>query len=122
MMTVILRVYQAGIGRFIAKCRVEHKVEAQERRSLNSLVCITMELWAGWPRFNPWDGEVFLFSTVSRRTLGPTQPPIQWVPGPIPWLKKQPGCEADHLPSSNVEVKNGGAIRLLSCMSSRHIV
>jgi hypothetical protein len=33
----------------------------------------------------------FVFDTVSRSALWPTQPPIQWVP----WLKR-PGREADH--------------------------
>jgi len=27
----------------------------------------------------------FLFATVSKLALGPTQPPIQWVPGALPW-------------------------------------
>jgi hypothetical protein len=27
---------------------------------------------------------IFLFSTASRPPLGPTQPPIRWVPG-APW-------------------------------------
>jgi len=28
----------------------------------------------------------FLFDTVSKPALGPTQPPIQWVPGALPWV------------------------------------
>jgi len=36
--------------------------------------------------------------------LGPTQPPIQGVPGAL-WGVKRPGREADHSPPSNDEVK-----------------
>jgi hypothetical protein len=37
---------------------------------------------------------------------GPTQPPVQWVPGAVPLGKKLPGREADNSPQSSVEVKN----------------
>jgi hypothetical protein len=30
-------------------------------------------------------GNTFLFSVASRPTLGPTQPPVPWVPGTSPW-------------------------------------
>jgi hypothetical protein len=43
---------------------------------------------------------------VSRTALGPTQPPIQWVPGILSLGVKQPGSEADHSPPSSSEVKN----------------
>jgi hypothetical protein len=36
--------------------------------------------------------------------LGPTQPPIQWVPGALSLGVKRPGREADHSPP-NAEVK-----------------
>jgi hypothetical protein len=43
---------------------------------------------------------IFLFSTVSRLALGPTQPPTQWIQG-VPSLGiKQPGHKADHSPPS----------------------
>jgi hypothetical protein len=43
----------------------------------------------------------FLISTASTLTLGPIQPPIQWVPG-IKWLE----CEADNSPPSIAKVEN----------------
>jgi hypothetical protein len=49
---------------------------------------------------------IFLFTTASRTGLGPTQPPIQWVPGALSLGVKWPEPEADHLPPSNAEVKN----------------
>jgi hypothetical protein len=48
---------------------------------------------------------IFLF-TASRMALGPTQPPIQWVPGALSLGVKWLGCEADHSPPSSTEVKN----------------
>jgi hypothetical protein len=46
-----------------------------------------------------------IFSTSSRPVLGPTQPPIQWVPGALsPGVKRQ-GHEADHSPPTSAEVK-----------------
>jgi hypothetical protein len=44
------------------------------------------------------------FCVRSRR--GPTQPPIQWVPGIIPPYIKRPGREADHSPPSSAKIKN----------------
>jgi hypothetical protein len=38
--------------------------------------------------------------------MGPTQPPIQWVPGALTLEEvKRPGREADHSPPSNAKVK-----------------
>jgi hypothetical protein len=46
----------------------------------------------------------FLFTTASRTALGPTQPPIQWVPGALSLGVKRPECEADHSPPCSAEV------------------
>jgi hypothetical protein len=42
---------------------------------------------------------MFPLTSVSRPTLRPTQPPVQWVPGVLSLGgKEQPGCDADHSP------------------------
>jgi hypothetical protein len=45
-----------------------------------------------------WELEIFLFTTVYRTALKPTQPPIQGVPGALSLGVKQPRSEADHSP------------------------
>jgi hypothetical protein len=49
---------------------------------------------------------IFLFTIMSRLALGPTQPPIQCIPGALSLGVKWLGCEADHSPPSSAEVKN----------------
>jgi hypothetical protein len=46
--------------------------------------------------------------------LGPTQPPIQWVPGALSLGVKWPGREADHSPPSSVGVKNARSYTSIS--------
>jgi hypothetical protein len=48
---------------------------------------------------------IFLFTSSSRTALGPTQPPIQCVPGALSLGVKRPGREADHSPPCSAEVK-----------------
>jgi hypothetical protein len=43
---------------------------------------------------------------VSRRALGITQPPIEWVPGALSLGIQRAGREADLSPPSGAEVKN----------------
>jgi len=43
------------------------------------------------------------FSTPSRPALGPTQPPVQWVPS-LSQGKVRPGRGADHSPPSSAAV------------------
>jgi hypothetical protein len=56
-------------------------------------------------------------STMFRPALGPTQPPIQCVPGDLSQGVKRPGRETDSSPSSNTEVRNDGTMPPLSHMS-----
>jgi hypothetical protein len=49
---------------------------------------------------SPDGGKNFHFSMSSTPALGPTQPPIQWVPG-----VKRPKREADHSLPASAEVK-----------------
>jgi hypothetical protein len=48
---------------------------------------------------------IFLFTNASRTAQGPTQPPIQWVPGALSLGLKRSGREADHSPPYSAEVK-----------------
>jgi len=62
------------------------------------------------------------FPHPSRPVLGPTQPPIQWVPGLSPGVKR-PGRGVDQPPASSAEVQDRArAIRLLPlCSRVKHL-
>jgi len=47
-----------------------------------------------------------LFGVAPRPALGPTQPPIRWIPGALYPRIKQPEREADRPPPSSAEIKN----------------
>jgi hypothetical protein len=57
---------------------------------------------------------IFIFTTVSRTALGPTQPPIQWVPWALSLGVKRTGRKADHSPPSSAEVKEWVELYLYS--------
>jgi hypothetical protein len=79
-------------------------------------VCV---IATGWGLI-PGRGKILLFSTASRPALGPTQPPIRWVPEAIYPGVKRPRREADLSPPSSAGAKNGGAISPLPLTSSWH--
>jgi hypothetical protein len=62
---------------------------------------------------NPGGGEIF--RTRRDRPLGPTQPPVQWVPG-LSMGVKWPGREVDHPPPYSAEVE--GRVELYICSPS----
>jgi hypothetical protein len=50
---------------------------------------------------------IFPLASVSRPAVGPTQPPVQWVPGvPSQGRKTQPRSDTDHSPPSSYEIMN----------------
>jgi hypothetical protein len=55
---------------------------------------------------NSQKGLRIFFTTVSTLALGPTKPPIQWMPGALSLGVKRPGREADHSPPTIAKVKN----------------
>jgi hypothetical protein len=71
-----------------------------------SVWCWAMGWMIGVLGFDSWRGlGIFLFTTVSWMALGPTQLPLQWVPGALSLGVKCLGHEAVRSPPSSVEVK-----------------
>jgi hypothetical protein len=86
--------------------------------SWNNLVSTTMDYGPyGWDLITGRRRD-FFHPTVSRPAMMTTQPHIQWVLTALFPAVKRPGREADQLPPSSAEVKNGGAIPQLCDMTS----
>jgi hypothetical protein len=79
--------------------------------SIRAVIAQSVWCWAtGWTigvlGFDSRRGlGIYLFTTASRTALGPTQPPIQWVPGALLLGVKRLERETDHSPPSSAEVK-----------------
>jgi hypothetical protein len=75
-------------------------------RNWDSSVSIVTRLQSGRPGFVARQRHGFvLFATASRRALGPTQHPFQWVSGALFLRVKRPGREVDHSPPFSAEAK-----------------
>jgi len=62
---------------------------------------------AGRPGIDPWQGgrrDIVLFATLSKPAVGPTQPPLQLVPGGSG--VKRPRSESDHTPTSSAKTND----------------
>jgi len=60
-----------------------------------------IRLRVGW--LETRQGQKYVFSKSTRPALGPTLPPIQWVAGSFPGVKR-PGRDVHHSPLSTAEV------------------
>jgi hypothetical protein len=80
--------------------------EGRSRVSSGSIVSdYGMDDWAIGVRFPA--GAKDFSSNLCVQTLGPTQPPVQCVPGVLSQVvKARPGRDADHSPPSSAEVEN----------------
>ena len=70
----------------------------------DSSICIATGYGLDGLGFESWWGRDFLH--LSRLALGPTQPPVQWVPG-LSWGKDWPGHDSDPSPPSSAVVLKG---------------
>jgi hypothetical protein len=90
-------------------------------KSCDSSIDVATGLRAGRSGFDFRLGlGIFLFATVTRPTLRPSQSPVRWVAGAVSPGVKRPGLEADHSPPSSAEAKNAWSYTSTPPLSSRH--
>jgi hypothetical protein len=85
--------------------------EINKKENVDKLKTSQYSVWMqiGLQGFDPQQRQrIFLVASASRPALGPSQPPIQWVPGGSfpPRVKSRPGSDVDHSPPSSAEIKN----------------
>jgi len=79
---------------------MEIQIQQEISMGQDSIVGIAMCYRLGGPGIESQWRKVFLH--VSRMSLGPIHPPVQWVS--FPGIK-QPGCEVNYSPQANPEIK-----------------
>jgi len=79
-----------------------------------NVVCIATDYGLDCPGIESRWGGVRDFPHLSRPALGPTQPPVQWVPGIFSGGKERPGRDADPSPSSSAVVHERVEVYLYS--------
>jgi hypothetical protein len=106
-------VWRWTLGRFSVQIPTADQQSERISRCLRKCLHKYCEMWpeqlsrhsdglrAGQPGiYSQLRRDILLFSTAFRPSLGPTQPPVQWVSGALSSRIKEPGREADHSPSS----------------------
>ena len=82
--------------------RLSHVICYIYHNELGNAVGIATGYGLDGPGIESWWGRDF--PRLSRLALGPTQPPVQWVPG-FSWGKEQSGHDGDPSPLSSAMVK-----------------
>jgi hypothetical protein len=91
---------------FVPACHIAElqiTVLQTSRSSRISKLCnqdVLLGITTGY-EMNGSEREVFIFSTPSKLTTGPTQPPIHWVPGSPSSKAKWPAHKTDRLSASS---------------------
>jgi len=83
------------------ECRISSEIsELREKQALELFTAGAVNLCV--PKYCTFQ---LLITQDVFKSLGPTQPPIQWVPGPLYLVVNRAESEADYSPPSSAEVK-----------------
>jgi hypothetical protein len=98
-----VKLCRAALFVFTCKTEIVFVLRVPVAQSIWRLPC-GLEGPRGWCS-SPGIVKIFHLFIPSKPALGPTQPPIQCVPGALSLGVKWLGCEADHSPTTTAEVK-----------------